>query len=96
MENTENQTGETWQDTLYSKVFNEEYEGLGRRFKSEYSGEMTANAKKNFIADIQGLLNALYDSDGADWAGRGEVQSIHLSASIAAYESFISDIGNAP
>jgi hypothetical protein len=80
----------TWQDNLYTKVFNEEYDGLDRRFKSEYPCGDNA-AKKNFIADIQGLLNSLYDSDGADWAGRGEVQNIHISASIAAYESFISD-----
>ncbi|GHT48208.1 hypothetical protein FACS1894102_0720 [Spirochaetia bacterium] len=81
---------ETWQDTLYAKVLREEYDGLGRRFKAEYP-QGDKESKKTFKSDIQGLLNALYDQDGADWLGRGEVQSIHLSATIAAYESFISD-----
>jgi hypothetical protein len=29
--------------------------------------------------------------DGADWLGRGQVQDITLSATIAAYELFISE-----
>jgi hypothetical protein len=29
--------------------------------------------------------------DGADWAGRGEVQDIIMAATIAAYEHFIAE-----
>jgi hypothetical protein len=35
------------------------------------------------------MLEHLYKMEGADWLGRGEVQNITLSATIAAYESFI-------
>ncbi|GMO29878.1 MAG: hypothetical protein Ta2F_05330 [Termitinemataceae bacterium] len=78
------ETQSTWQDTLYTKTFNEEYEGLRRRVANSSSGIAE-------IADIKSTLNTLYDMDGADWLGRGEVQSIALSAVIAAYESFIAD-----
>jgi hypothetical protein len=71
----------TWQDSLYDKTFSEEYEGLKRRF---------AHDKNLSIEDLNGMLKTLYDMDGQDWLGRGEVQSITLSAVIAAYESFIS------
>ncbi|GMO31256.1 MAG: hypothetical protein Ta2B_12320 [Termitinemataceae bacterium] len=95
---------DTWQDILYEKGFNEEYEGLRRRLAAEKmkaldSCEQTQPAQAStlmyytdFIANIEALLKTLYDMDGSDWLGRGEVQSINLSATIAAYESFISDL----
>ncbi|MDR2467788.1 MAG: hypothetical protein LBD22_02375 [Spirochaetaceae bacterium] len=72
---------EAWQDTLYQKTLNEELTGLERRRAADFSCTVEA---------LEELLESLYNLDGADWLGRGEVQSITLSAQIAAYEQFIS------
>jgi hypothetical protein len=66
-----------WQDTLYTKTFEQEIRGLERR--READPNCTA-------ADIEGILKGLYIMDGADWLGRGEVQDITMAATIAAYE----------
>lgn len=75
----------TWQDALYEKVFNEEWTGLARRMETDPS--CTAS-------DLRAMLRHFYEMDGSDWLGRGEVQSLNLSATIAAYESFIDGIEN--
>ncbi|MDR2510610.1 MAG: hypothetical protein LBC77_08210 [Spirochaetaceae bacterium] len=71
-----------WREMLYSKTLEEELTGLERRRGAD-SGCTPA--------DLQALLERLYELEGADWLGRGEVQSITLSAQIAAHERFISE-----
>jgi hypothetical protein len=68
---------DNWQEALYAKTFDEETLGLERRRAADPGCG---------AADIEGILRSLYDMDGADWLGRGEVQDITLSATIAAYE----------
>jgi hypothetical protein len=69
-----------WRDALYQKTFDDEYRGLERR---------CASGKNCEADDIAGMLKHLYEMQGSDWLGRGEVQNIALAATIAAYESFI-------
>jgi hypothetical protein len=69
-----------WRERKYREVYEEEMRGLERR--RDYSRE-----------ELEGLLLALYQMEGADWGGRGEVQDTALSASIAAYEDFLSRRG---
>jgi hypothetical protein len=66
-----------WREDLYTKTFDEETLGLERRRAADPACD---------AADIEGILRSLYDMDGADWLGRGEVQDITLAATIAAYE----------
>ena len=69
-----------WIDEKYRQVFEEETTGLERR---------RAHDPSCTIDDLQGILKNLYIMDGNDWVGRGQVQDITLSATIAAYEQFI-------
>jgi hypothetical protein len=69
-----------WRTALYEKALNEELTGLERRRE---------NDPRCTVADVEGTLKHLYTMDGADWLGRGEVQDVHLSATIAAHEQFI-------
>jgi hypothetical protein len=72
-----------WRDVLYQKTFDDETRGLERRLLSD----------KNFRAcDIEGMLRYFHEMEGADWLGRGEVQNITLSATIAAYECFVNKL----
>ncbi|GHV78074.1 hypothetical protein AGMMS49942_28950 [Spirochaetia bacterium] len=71
-----------WQDTLYTKTFDQEVRGLERRREAETG--CTA-------ADVEGILQGLYVMDGADWLGRGEVQDITMAATIAAYEHIVAE-----
>ncbi|MDR0383500.1 MAG: hypothetical protein LBH50_05885 [Spirochaetaceae bacterium] len=72
-----------WRDVLYRKTFDDETRGLARRVLSD----------KNCRAeDIEGMLRRFYELEGADWLGRGEVQNIALSATIAAYECFVKNL----
>ncbi|MFP3040442.1 hypothetical protein LQZ19_01355 [Treponema primitia] len=71
---------ETWQDTLYTKTFDQEVLGLERRRAADPSCT---------VADVDGILQGLYVMDGADWLGRGEVGDITMAATIAAYEHII-------
>ncbi|MDR3356589.1 MAG: hypothetical protein LBO04_05305 [Spirochaetaceae bacterium] len=69
-----------WRDLLYQKTFDDEYRGLERR----------RAADKNCGADdLTAMLRRLYEMEGSDWLGRGEVQNVTIAATIAAYESFI-------
>jgi hypothetical protein len=69
-----------WQERLYAKTFDMETLGLERRRSADPACA---------AADIEGILRSLYIMDGTDWLGRGEVQDITLSATIAAYEHTI-------
>jgi len=69
-----------WRDAKYQEVFEQETTGLDRRRASD--PELT-------VADIEAQLKHLYIMEGADWAGRGELQDTVLAATIAAYEHFI-------
>jgi hypothetical protein len=73
----------SWQDNLYQKTFDEEFIGLERRCASDLNSNLET---------LELMLNDFYRMEGADWLGRGEVQSIILSATIAAHESFIENL----
>jgi hypothetical protein len=70
-----------WQNRKYEEVFEQELVGLERR----------RNNTDCTIADIEALLAHLYKLEGDNWIGRGEVQDIVMSATIAAYEHFIAE-----
>lgn len=69
-----------WQKVKYEEIFQQELRGLTRRRQSD------KNCK---IEDLEGTLKNLYIMDGADQGGRGPLQDIIMSATIAAYEHFI-------
>jgi hypothetical protein len=69
-----------WRDIKYEEVFEQEIRGLLRR--RELDPACT-------VAEVEGVLQHLYHMDGADWAGRGEVQDITMAATIAAYEHIV-------
>jgi hypothetical protein len=71
-----------WRDTKYDETFEQELIGLRRRRESDPLCR---------IEDVDGVLQALYIMDGADWYGRGCVQDITMAATIAAYEHFIAE-----
>jgi hypothetical protein len=71
-----------WRDVKYEEIFEQEIRGLRRRRESD--PDCT-------VQDLEGTLQHLYHMDGADWAGRGEVQDIIMAATIAAYEHFIAE-----
>jgi len=72
-----------WRETAYGESYEKELLGLRRRLALD-----TACT----VQDLEGTLKSLYIMDGSDWLGRGEVQSINLSAAIAAYETFIEEL----
>ena len=74
-----------WQEKTYRESYEKEITGLHRRLASDPS--CTAE-------DLEGTLKSLYLMDGSDWLGRGEVQSISISAAIAAYEAVIGGLKN--
>ncbi|MCL2810008.1 MAG: hypothetical protein FWD24_08130 [Treponema sp.] len=75
-------TGSTdWIDIKYKEVFEQETRGLIRR--KEFDSSCT-------IDDLKAILKNLYIKEGADIDGRGSLQDTILSATIAAYEQFIS------
>ncbi|MDR1363677.1 MAG: hypothetical protein LBJ35_06470 [Spirochaetaceae bacterium] len=74
-----NHETDDWQDVLYKKTFDDEIRGLERRCASDVNCTS---------GDLEAMLGHLYKMEGADWLGRGEVQNITLSATIAAYEFF--------
>jgi len=73
---------EEWQAVKYQEIFDEETRGLSRRRSSDPDCK---------IEDLEGILKNLYITDGADWGGRGGVQNIIMTATIAAYELFIAN-----
>ncbi|MDR0644435.1 MAG: hypothetical protein LBG05_05925 [Treponema sp.] len=70
-----------WRDEKYEEVFEQELRGLERRRTNTGCT----------VEDIEGLLESLYRLDGDNWLGRGEVQDIVTSATIAAHERFIAE-----
>jgi len=76
---------EEWQEIKYKEVFEQELRGLSRRRQSDPGCK---------IDDLQATLNNLYIMDGADQGGRGSLQDIIMSATIAAYECFIEEFKN--
>ncbi|MDR1073727.1 MAG: hypothetical protein LBL45_08655 [Treponema sp.] len=70
-----------WRELTYNKTFEQEVRGLERRRAS------TACA----IEEIESLLESLYNLDGDNWIGRGEVQDIVMAATIAAHEHFLAE-----
>jgi hypothetical protein len=73
-----------WKDIKYQETFEAELRGLERRKALDPSCT---------IEDLEGTLRHLYNLDGDDWLGRGEVQDIIMAATIAAYEHFITEWG---
>jgi len=71
-----------WRDVKYDEVLEQELRGLERRRQADPA--LT-------VADLEGQVRHLYNMQGADWGGRGELQDIVLAATIAAYERFIFD-----
>ena len=72
-----------WQEDTYKETYESEIRGLRKRLAADPA--CTAE-------DLEGTLKSLYIMDGSDWQGRGEVQSINLSAAIAAYEEIIGEL----
>ncbi|MCL2765869.1 MAG: hypothetical protein FWD40_11430 [Treponema sp.] len=72
-----------WRDIKYREIFEQEIRGLTRRRQHDN------NCK---IEDLEGILNNLYIMEGADQDGRGSLQDTIMSATIAAYEHFISQL----
>jgi len=72
-----------WREASYRENYEKELLGLRRRLASDPSCT---------VEDLEGTLKNLYIMDGADWLGRGEVQSISLAAVIAAYETLIEEL----
>lgn len=68
------------QITVYEDVFDEEMRGLSRRRMYD---------KSLSIADLQGILDALYIYQDNNICGRGPMGDMTLNAQIAAYESYI-------
>jgi hypothetical protein len=70
-----------WRELTYEETFKRELRGLERRRASVPCT----------IEDIESLLESLYKLDGGNWLGRGEVQDIVMSATIAAHEHFLAE-----
>jgi hypothetical protein len=72
-----------WQDITYQESYAKELQGIMRRMETGVSCT---------LEDLEGTLKHLYSMDGSDWLGRGEVQSIILAATIAAYETVLEEL----
>ena len=72
-----------WQETTYRETYDKEIRGLRRRL---------ASIPPCTVEDLEGTLKSLYLMDGSDWLGRGEVQTVTLAATIAAYEEIIEEL----
>jgi hypothetical protein len=72
-------------DDVYERIYKEETLGLQRRLQSE------PNLSPE---DIEGMLKTFYEFDGQDLLGRGEIQSVNIAATIAAYEDFLQLLKN--
>ncbi len=83
----ETETGERaeradWREQKYAEVFEGSLRALAARRELEPGFG---------FGDAQGILDHLYISEGNDWIGRGELGDIVMSATVAAYEYFISE-----
>ncbi|GAB1483802.1 hypothetical protein MASR2M78_26180 [Treponema sp.] len=71
-----------WKDIKYEETLEQELRGLKRRRAADPSCT---------VADIEGVLRDLYNMEGSDWVGRGELGDLIMKATIAAYERFVFD-----
>jgi len=71
-----------WKEVKYEETLEQELRGLERRRAADPACT---------IADIECGLRDLYNMEGSDWVGRGELGDIVMQATIAAYERFIFD-----
>ncbi len=71
-----------WQDEKQQEVFEGTLKGLEARKRKD---------PKFTLETAQAELNHFYIQDGNNWLGRGELGDIVISATIAAYEHFISE-----
>ncbi len=71
---------ESWRDRVYGETFDRVHANLAHRRKSDPSFR---------LEDAERVLKHLYDSEGSDWLGRGELGDAIVSAQIAAHEAFI-------
>lgn len=71
-----------WRDIKYEETFEQEVRGLERR--RQHDPDLT-------LEDVKNMLQHLYNLDGMDWIGRGELQDTILNATLAAYEHFIAE-----
>lgn len=74
---------EAWIEEAYNNEFDEEMRGLERRCAYDPSCS---------VEELQGILDALYISEGNDQEGRGQRGDAIIAARIAAYEQFISEM----
>jgi hypothetical protein len=72
---------ENWRERCYHEALEAEIAALRKR-----------TARGCGAGELEGTLKHLYITEGADWGGRGEVQSIQLSAAIAAHELVIAEL----
>lgn len=70
----------SWKKIKYDDVFEQEFRGLQRRREADPGCT---------VQDIERVLQNLYIMEGADSYGRGGVQDISITATIAAFECFI-------
>jgi len=71
---------EEWREAKYKEVFESEIRGLTRRVNSDLGCK---------TEDLEGILRSLYIINGTD---QGCLQETINSATIAAYEHFITDL----
>jgi len=76
-----------WQKVKYNEIFEQETTGLTRRLSSDPECK---------VEDLEAILKHLYIMEGADQGGRGTLQDIVMSATIAAYEHFIAKMKAPP
>ena len=69
---------DSWEQDKFNEVFEDELRLLNRRFESNVSCS---------IEDLEGILQSLYIMEGRNIEGK--VHEIILSATMAAYETFI-------
>ena len=69
---------DSWEQDKFNEVFEDELRLLNRRFESNVSCS---------IEELEGILQSLYIMEGRNIEGK--VHEISLSATIAAYETFI-------
>ena len=71
-----------WRDRVYQEAFEAVCADLQRR---------RATDEAFTIERVQGLLDSLYVSQGNDWTGKGLVQYLRLSATVAAHEHVLAE-----
>jgi hypothetical protein len=73
---------DAWRAEKYDEVFAATTTSLERRRRID---------ARFTVADAEGQLKHLYIQEGNDQLGRGDLQDIILSATIAAFEGFVAE-----